>query len=53
MFRSDNVHTYKETQRVSFYFVVTHPTDSAKIIQKSEVEAAIRWDYTHTQLYSL
>ncbi|XP_041936100.1 angiotensin-converting enzyme 2 [Alosa sapidissima] len=41
-FVADNVHVYKETKRVSFYFVVTHPTDSARIIPKHEVEAAIR-----------
>ncbi|KAL2087768.1 hypothetical protein ACEWY4_016596 [Coilia grayii] len=42
MFVSDNVHTYELTKRVSFYFVVTHPADPAKIIPKAEVEAAIR-----------
>ncbi|XP_062383780.1 angiotensin-converting enzyme 2 [Sardina pilchardus] len=41
-FGSANVHVYKETKRVSFYFVVTHPTDSAKLIPREEVEAAIR-----------
>lgn len=41
-FVSDNVHTYKETKRVSFYFVVTHPTNSAQLIPKAEVEGALR-----------
>lgn len=35
------MYIYKETQRVSFYFVVTDPTDPAKIIPKADVEAAI------------
>ncbi|XP_063056336.1 angiotensin-converting enzyme 2-like [Engraulis encrasicolus] len=41
-FKSDNVYTYKETPRVSFFFVVTDPTNPSKTIPKSEVEAAIR-----------
>uniref|UniRef100_A0AAZ3PE55 Angiotensin-converting enzyme n=1 Tax=Oncorhynchus tshawytscha TaxID=74940 RepID=A0AAZ3PE55_ONCTS len=37
-----NIHTYKETARISFYFVVTDPSNSAVVIPKAEVEAAIR-----------
>uniref|UniRef100_A0A8C7T7S3 Angiotensin-converting enzyme n=1 Tax=Oncorhynchus mykiss TaxID=8022 RepID=A0A8C7T7S3_ONCMY len=37
-----NIHTYKETARISFYFVVTDPANSAVVIPKAEVEAAIR-----------
>uniref|UniRef100_A0A8C7K066 Angiotensin-converting enzyme n=1 Tax=Oncorhynchus kisutch TaxID=8019 RepID=A0A8C7K066_ONCKI len=38
----ENIHTYKETARISFYFVVTDPANSAVVIPKAEVEAAIR-----------
>ncbi|XP_030627971.1 angiotensin-converting enzyme 2 [Chanos chanos] len=40
-FVADNIHTYKETPRISFYFVVTDPTNPAVIIPKVDVEAAI------------
>ncbi|XP_072527329.1 angiotensin-converting enzyme 2 [Salminus brasiliensis] len=40
-FLSENIHTYKLTPRISFYFVVTDPTTESKIIPKSEVEPAI------------
>ncbi|KAI4875043.1 hypothetical protein NFI96_001343 [Prochilodus magdalenae] len=40
-FMSENIHTYKETPRVSFYFVVTNPADKKKTIPKAEVEEAI------------
>ena len=40
--RTENIHTYKETARISFYFVVTDPANSAVVIPKAEVEAAIR-----------
>ncbi|XP_063068775.1 angiotensin-converting enzyme 2 [Engraulis encrasicolus] len=43
LFVADNVHPYKLTKRVSFYFVVTHPTDSTRVIPRAEVEAAIRF----------
>ncbi|KAM6977897.1 angiotensin-converting enzyme 2 [Aplochiton taeniatus] len=41
-FTSENIHTYKETPRISFYFLVTDPSDPAKFIPKADVEAAIR-----------
>ncbi|KAI7795118.1 angiotensin-converting enzyme 2 [Triplophysa rosa] len=41
-FMSENIHTYKETPRISFYFVVTDPTTPGLVIPKAEVEAAIR-----------
>ncbi|XP_036397289.1 angiotensin-converting enzyme 2 [Megalops cyprinoides] len=41
-FVSDNIHTYKLTPRVSFYFIVTDSTDQMKTIPKADVEAAIR-----------
>ncbi|XP_060767557.1 angiotensin-converting enzyme 2 isoform X3 [Neoarius graeffei] len=40
-FMSENIYTYKETPRVSFYFVVTDPTNATRVIPKAEVEAAI------------
>uniref|UniRef100_A0A4W4EFY7 Angiotensin-converting enzyme n=1 Tax=Electrophorus electricus TaxID=8005 RepID=A0A4W4EFY7_ELEEL len=40
-FMSENIYTYKETPRISFYFVVTHPTNASRILPKAEVEAAI------------
>ncbi|XP_076880059.1 angiotensin-converting enzyme 2 isoform X2 [Brachyhypopomus gauderio] len=40
-FKSENIHTYRETPRISFYFVVTHPTNGSRIVPKPEVEAAI------------
>ncbi|XP_017550079.2 angiotensin-converting enzyme 2 [Pygocentrus nattereri] len=39
-FLSENIYTYKETPRISFYFVVTDPTNASRIIPKAEVEAA-------------
>uniref|UniRef100_A0AAZ3QHD8 Angiotensin-converting enzyme n=1 Tax=Oncorhynchus tshawytscha TaxID=74940 RepID=A0AAZ3QHD8_ONCTS len=42
LFTTENIHTYKETARISFYFVVTDPSNSAVVIPKAEVEAAIR-----------
>ncbi|KAG7467207.1 hypothetical protein MATL_G00150950 [Megalops atlanticus] len=41
-FVSDNIHTYKLTPRVSFYFIVSDPTNPMKIIPKADVEAAVR-----------
>ncbi|KAL1021764.1 hypothetical protein UPYG_G00017680 [Umbra pygmaea] len=41
-FTAENIHTYKETPRISFYFVVTDPTNPTVVIPKAEVEAAIR-----------
>uniref|UniRef100_A0A674DM91 Angiotensin-converting enzyme n=1 Tax=Salmo trutta TaxID=8032 RepID=A0A674DM91_SALTR len=40
--KTENIHTYKETARISFYFVVTDPANPAVVIPKAEVEAAIR-----------
>ncbi|KAG9339507.1 hypothetical protein JZ751_023649, partial [Albula glossodonta] len=40
-FVSENIHTYKLTPRISFYFVVTDPSDQTKVIPKADVEAAI------------
>ncbi|XP_061081845.1 angiotensin-converting enzyme 2 [Conger conger] len=41
-FIAENIYTYKLTERVSFYFIVTNPKNSTAIIPKKEVEAAIR-----------
>ncbi|XP_012675889.2 angiotensin-converting enzyme 2-like [Clupea harengus] len=41
-FKSENIYTYKETPRISFYFAVTDPANPVKTIPKAEVEAAIR-----------
>ncbi|TRY62286.1 hypothetical protein DNTS_025838 [Danionella cerebrum] len=38
-FTAENVITYNETERISFYFVVMHPTK--QVIPKTDVEAAI------------
>uniref|UniRef100_A0A4W6CJV1 Angiotensin-converting enzyme n=1 Tax=Lates calcarifer TaxID=8187 RepID=A0A4W6CJV1_LATCA len=42
LFTSENVLTYKETPRISFYMVVTNPASPSNYIPKSDVEAAIR-----------
>lgn len=39
--RPENIHTYNETARISFYFVVMDPTIPDTVIPKAEVEAAI------------
>jgi len=41
-FTAENVHTYKETERISFYFMVTNTTSPSTFIPKEDVEAAIR-----------
>uniref|UniRef100_A0A3P8ZXN9 Angiotensin-converting enzyme n=1 Tax=Esox lucius TaxID=8010 RepID=A0A3P8ZXN9_ESOLU len=41
-FTIDNIHIYKETPRISFYFVVTDPANPTMVIPKAKVEAAIR-----------
>ncbi|XP_042345477.1 angiotensin-converting enzyme 2 [Plectropomus leopardus] len=41
-FTAENVLTYKETPRISFYIVVTNPTTPSVYIPKDDVEAAIR-----------
>uniref|UniRef100_A0AAY4C6R9 Angiotensin-converting enzyme n=1 Tax=Denticeps clupeoides TaxID=299321 RepID=A0AAY4C6R9_9TELE len=41
-FVSDNVYTYNEKQRISFFFIVTDPADPVKIIPKADIEAAIK-----------
>ncbi|XDV51495.1 hypothetical protein PO909_020360 [Leuciscus waleckii] len=40
-FMPENIHTYNETARISFYFVVMDPTIPDTVIPKAEVEAAI------------
>ncbi|XP_051528777.1 angiotensin-converting enzyme 2-like isoform X2 [Myxocyprinus asiaticus] len=40
-FMSENIHSYKETPRVSFNFVVSDPDRTDLVIPKAEVEAAI------------
>ncbi|XP_035508344.1 angiotensin-converting enzyme 2 [Morone saxatilis] len=42
LFTSENVLSYKETHRISFYIVVTNPTNPSTYIPKDDVEAAIR-----------
>ncbi|XP_071345502.1 angiotensin-converting enzyme 2 [Trachinotus anak] len=42
LFTSENILTYKETPRISFYIVVTNPAASSTYIPKKDVEAAIR-----------
>ncbi|GAA6218829.1 angiotensin-converting enzyme 2 [Lates japonicus] len=42
LFTSENVLTYEETPRISFYMVVTNPASPSNYIPKSDVEAAIR-----------
>ncbi|CAB1327497.1 unnamed protein product [Coregonus sp. 'balchen'] len=42
LFTTENIHTYRETARISFYFVVTDPANPAMVIPKAKVEAAIR-----------
>lgn len=39
--RPENVLTYKETPRISFYIVVTNPANPSVYIPKDDVEAAI------------
>ncbi|XP_071389694.1 angiotensin-converting enzyme 2 [Centroberyx affinis] len=41
-FTSENVLTYNETPRISFYILVTDPASPSIFIPKEEVEAAIR-----------
>uniref|UniRef100_A0A8C9VMT2 Angiotensin-converting enzyme n=1 Tax=Scleropages formosus TaxID=113540 RepID=A0A8C9VMT2_SCLFO len=41
-FMPENIYTYKITPRISFFFVVTDPTNPMKIIPKADVEVAIR-----------
>ncbi|XP_038557367.1 angiotensin-converting enzyme 2 [Micropterus salmoides] len=42
LFTPENVLTYKETPRISFYIVVTNPANPSVYIPKHDVEAAIR-----------
>lgn len=42
--RSENIQAYKETPRISFYFLVTNPGNPTTFIPKADVEAAIRYD---------
>ncbi|XP_067882277.1 angiotensin-converting enzyme 2 [Heterodontus francisci] len=41
-FVAENVYIFKETERISFYFLVVNPTNISDIIPKAEVEQAIR-----------
>ncbi|KAK2853827.1 hypothetical protein Q5P01_006488 [Channa striata] len=41
-FTAENVLTYKETPRISFYMVITNPANASTYIPKDVVEAAIR-----------
>ncbi|XP_028999570.1 angiotensin-converting enzyme 2 [Betta splendens] len=42
LFTAENVLTYKETFRISFYLAVTNPADPLTYIPKPDLEAAIR-----------
>uniref|UniRef100_A0A8P4KR95 Angiotensin-converting enzyme n=1 Tax=Dicentrarchus labrax TaxID=13489 RepID=A0A8P4KR95_DICLA len=42
LFTSENVLSYKESPRISFYIVVTNPTNPSTYIPKADVEAAIQ-----------
>ncbi|XP_061669841.1 angiotensin-converting enzyme 2 isoform X1 [Syngnathoides biaculeatus] len=42
LFTADNVITYKQTPRISFYVVVTDPNNPSVYIPKEDVKAAIR-----------
>ncbi|KAM7405919.1 hypothetical protein PAMP_000332 [Pampus punctatissimus] len=42
LFTSENILTYDETPRISFYIVVTNPNGPPEYISKGDVEAAIR-----------
>ncbi|XP_017295385.1 angiotensin-converting enzyme 2 [Kryptolebias marmoratus] len=41
-FTSQNVHTFQETPRISFYIAVTNPENPSVYVPKADVEAAIR-----------
>ncbi|KAG7266978.1 hypothetical protein CRUP_010512 [Coryphaenoides rupestris] len=41
-FTAEDVCTYKETVRVSFYFLVTEPSNPSVFISRDEVKAAVR-----------
>ncbi|XP_023257445.1 angiotensin-converting enzyme 2 [Seriola lalandi dorsalis] len=41
-FTAENILTYKETARISFYFVVTNPANPSTYIPKTDVQAAVR-----------
>lgn len=51
--RSENVLTYKETPRISFFILVTNPVTPSMYIPKKDLEAAIRWgtSFIHKQVY--
>ncbi|KAF4107393.1 angiotensin-converting enzyme 2 [Onychostoma macrolepis] len=40
-FKPEDINTYNETARISFYFVVMDPTKPGTVIPKADVEAAI------------
>ncbi|XP_078415661.1 angiotensin-converting enzyme 2 [Cetorhinus maximus] len=41
-FVAENVYIFDETERISFCFIITKPTDISSIIPKADVERAIR-----------
>ncbi|XP_075053081.1 angiotensin-converting enzyme 2 [Mixophyes fleayi] len=41
-FSDDNVHVFGQTERISFYFCVTMPSNTSDVIPKSDVEEAVR-----------
>ncbi|XP_007560208.1 angiotensin-converting enzyme 2 [Poecilia formosa] len=41
-FTAENILTYEETPRISFYMVATHPGNPSTYIHKSDMEAAVR-----------
>ncbi|KAM4047476.1 angiotensin-converting enzyme 2 [Anomaloglossus baeobatrachus] len=43
VFSDEDIHIFKETERISFYFYVTMPKEIGNIVPKSEVENAIRF----------
>ncbi|KAM7424399.1 hypothetical protein PAMA_000645 [Pampus argenteus] len=42
LFTSENIRTYDETPRISFYIVATNPNSPSEYIPKGDLEAAIR-----------
>ncbi|XP_008402714.1 angiotensin-converting enzyme 2 [Poecilia reticulata] len=41
-FTAENILTYEETPRISFYMVATHPGNPSTYIHKSDMDAAVR-----------
>lgn len=42
LFTAENIITYEETPRISFYMLATHPGNPSTYIPKSDMEAAVR-----------